>query len=135
MYIHIWKLVKKWDSLAVSVNVWNTLKCFPNIFFNNELIKTNSLPCFCICINRRTILVTILIISSVVLVKREMCKPTKAWRYFRYQIGHAVNMKKKDISFSNSLVVNIPSWTSIERSKNEALERPSFSFLNSSSSG
>ena len=44
-YIHIWKYKYTYtyvklelNTSALSAHLWNTLKCFPDIFFNNKMI-------------------------------------------------------------------------------------------------
>ena len=82
---------------------YEILKCFPKIFFNNEMIPVHSVPWFFISVNKRLTYVTILITSAIVVVVR------KNWsiKYFRWyiaiQIGYAIDINVKGISFIKQL--------------------------------
>ena len=52
---------------ALSANLSNALKCFPNIVFNNETMRAHLPSCFFIRINKKLTRLTILIKSVVFL--------------------------------------------------------------------
>ena len=111
---------------TVSANFWNTLKCFPNIFFYNEMILVHSLPCFFICINKKLSHFTISVWSVVLLLLRRISELIET-KYFRWhvaiQLQHSIDIKGKNIFLLNNSVVNILSWTFTGRFKKKAFTR------------
>ena len=66
MHIHICKnsyIMKIAKFIKESANLRNALSCFLNIFFNDQMIRVNSPPCFFIRSNKILSLVNILISS------------------------------------------------------------------------
>ena len=63
---------------AVSASLRNTAKCFPNIFFNNEMMQLHLLPRFFTGINKRLTCLTILLRSVGVLPLHRIPEPIEA---------------------------------------------------------
>ena len=106
------------NSLAVSANLWNVLKCFPN---------THSLNCFFYLYQQK--------MNTCYHINQICCCPRNIYNFWTHysteyfssyatiQIEHAIDMKVKGIYFIN-FTVNLLPWTSsIERFKNKTLQR------------
>ena len=105
------------NSLAVSANLWNVLKCFPN---------THSLNCFFYLYQQK--------MNTCYHINQICCCPRNIYNFWTHysteyfssyatiQIQHAIDMKVKGIYFIN-FAVNLLPWTSsIERFKNKTLQ-------------
>ena len=105
------------NSLAVSANLWNVLKCFPN---------THSLNCFFYLYQQK--------MNTCYHINQICCCPRNIYNFWTHysteyfssyatiQIEHAIDMKVKGIYFIN-FAVNLLPWTSsIERFKNKTLQ-------------
>ena len=114
------------NSFVVSAKLWNTLKCCPKIFFNNEIILAHLLPFFFHPYQEK---ITPCYHSNLV-----SCGPDNRWnfktdwviKYFKLgnaiQRGHAIDIKRKrgKVSFlshnlaADFLTLNICflTWTS-----------------------
>ena len=105
------------NSLAVSANLWNVLKCFPN---------THSLNCFFYLYQQK--------MNTRYHINQICCCPRNIYNFWTHysteyfssyatiQIEHAIDMKVKGIYFIN-FAVNLLPWTSsIERFKNKTLQ-------------
>ena len=105
------------NSLAVSANLWNVLKCFPN---------THSLNCFFYLYQQK--------MNTCYHINQICCCPRNIYNFWTHysteyfssyatiQIEHAIDMKVKGIYFIK-FAVNLLPWTSsIERFKNKTLQ-------------